>query len=442
LGECHNTNGAAFAEAVTIAARTTNSSYYPWLTAAAGQSFRDNGSIRTTALTYDASTYAAINKNTSFTTTLTVACERTVIDRLQIGNAAYQGFTITNSGGGVADFTVKNCILKDAKIGNFIPNVINCLVISGGTTLGNNPAGTRFEFCTLVNTGGGSPGLGTISFGTTTLENCAVFGFGAGFTFGASGAVAGDYNCTDLASGATSPPGAHSLYSKTFANQFVSTTNDFRAKTGADLTNAGTPATSYATDDISATSRSGSTPTIGAWELVASGAYTLAVDAGSYAVSGVSATLKAARRVSATAGSYAIAGQTAGLKRGLKVLATAGSYAITGLDATLSKAGQRVLDAIAGVYGLTGSAANLIVTRRMSASAGVYATTGQATTLSRTRRLVAAAGSYLLNGIAALLSRTVVLTGAPTLDGNVFVDTTVDLSVHVDTDQSANVRVE
>lgn len=163
--------------------------------------------------------------------------------------------------------------------------------------------------------------------------------------------------------------------------------------------------------------------------------------AGSYSTTGQAATPKAARKIAAAAGSYSTTGSDSVLKRGLRLAAVAGSYASTGLDAALSKAGSAVMDAVAGLYGLTGSAANLIVTRRMSASAGSYSTTGSITTFGYARRLAAAFGSYVLSGVSALLSRSVVLTSAPTLDGTVYVATDVDAIVRVNTDQSGNVRI-
>ena len=54
-------------------------------------------------------------------------------------------------------------------------------------------------------------------------------------------------------------------FNLTFANQFQSTTADFRTKAGNGL-QAGLPDATNAPLDISQTTRSGTTPTIGAWE--------------------------------------------------------------------------------------------------------------------------------------------------------------------------------
>jgi hypothetical protein len=69
------------------------------------------------------------------------------------------------------------------------------------------------------------------------------------------------------------------LVSKTFSNQFQSITSgseDFRVKAGADLINAGVRDQTYTNDlDIVGTTRSTTTPNIGAWEFL-SVAYTYA----------------------------------------------------------------------------------------------------------------------------------------------------------------------
>ena len=86
--------------------------------------------------------------------------------------------------------------------------------------------------------------VGAFEFGqsmlrtTTTTEmvrqgNEAIF-----LVAGTGGALAGGYNCTDLASA----PGSNNQVSKTFSSQFENTATDFRAKsTATDLAN-GTPA--------------------------------------------------------------------------------------------------------------------------------------------------------------------------------------------------------
>jgi hypothetical protein len=100
----------------------------------------------------------------------------------------------------------------------------------------------------------------------------------------------------------------------------------------------------------------------------------IAANAGSYAVTGSTATLKVGRRVAADAGSYTHSGTDATLRRGLPISALAGSYALTG--ATASFLTTRVLGGSAGSYSLTGSEAALTVGGEAVATQTVQPTGG------------------------------------------------------------------
>jgi hypothetical protein len=261
IGEAYN--DSAFNEQVLFSGTTTDSTHVVKLTAAAGQSFRDNANIRTTALDY-VGTSAGVTWDTSFaySVMIDISEANVIIERFQI--------KVTPTGGGAFGFmnrtagtVVQNCILKNGIHQPLPAKVINCLLVkdSSGTLI--TALGSNFEFCTFINTFGSGP-LGTGDYVTTNIENCAWFGFTTGWSMGSHGTLTGGHNATDLATA----PGTSNQTSLTFSAQVVNTTNDFRAKSGGAMVN-GTPATSYATDDISGTSRDATTPTIGAWELVA-----------------------------------------------------------------------------------------------------------------------------------------------------------------------------
>lgn len=148
-------------------------------------------------------------------------------------------------------------------------------------------------------------------------------------------------------------------------------------------------------------------------------AYSLTMDSGSYALTGQSAGLRAARRMTAAAGSYALSGQVALVRLGRKLVAEAGSYVLTGQDVTLEgptvgysltmDAGSYTLtgsDAAAdyaitlqsGSYGLTGNAVGLTRSGRVLAEQGTYALSGQALAIRVDRVLQLASGSYSLTG--------------------------------------------
>jgi hypothetical protein len=71
-----------------------------------------------------------------------------------------------------------------------------------------------------------------------------------------------------------------------------------------------------------------------------SGSFTLAAEAGSYAITGVAANLLASRLLSASAGSYALTGVAADLLVSRLLSAAVGSYAITGAPLTFTYSAQ------------------------------------------------------------------------------------------------------
>lgn len=273
-GECYNDSDSFVSAStlLTISGITADSTRYIELTAGTGQSFRDHASVRSNALFYNQSNGVGIRLTGTYTRAIEVVVPYTRISNLQVqAEGSGQSIAIRIN---ATDVTVRDCILYGHYV---VPNtlgtgtrlqVINCALLARGSSpriLGSSTDTIRLEFCTIVSTGNsGTPS--THSYGTLTVENCAIFNFPTGFTTGTGGTLAGGYNCTDLASA----PGSNNQVSKTFSAQFESTTTDFRAKTGGDLAN-GTPATSYTTVDISNTTRNSTTPYIGCWELVASG---------------------------------------------------------------------------------------------------------------------------------------------------------------------------
>jgi Ca2+-binding RTX toxin-like protein len=97
---------------------------------------------------------------------------------------------------------------------------------------------------------------------------------------------------------------------------------------------------------------------------VTSGAtnYTITAQAGTYSVTGQSATLLRSKLIVASNGSYAVTGQSATLLRSRLITASNGAYAINGQSVTITYGGGAVnylLVAQAGSYAVTGSAASI-----------------------------------------------------------------------------------
>ena len=128
--------------------------------------------------------------------------------------------------------------------------------------------------------------------------------------------------------------------------------------------------------------------------------YTLALDAGSYTLTGQAATLAASRLLSLDAGSYTVTGQDVELLASRLLALDSGSYTLTGQDATLTynQLGGYTLELEAGNYTLTGHDATLLVSRVLALDAGAYVVTGNDAELLRTYLLEADAGSYTVTG--------------------------------------------
>lgn len=136
------------------------------------------------------------------------------------------------------------------------------------------------------------------------------------------------------------------------------------------------------------------------------GSYTLTCSAGSYSLTGVSATLLRKRSLTASAGSYTLTGASAILERDRRLTSSAGAYSVTGVNASLSK--NRTLTASAGSYAQTGVTANITYTPgatnyTLTALAGSYSVTGASAVLKRDRKLTPSAGSYSQTGVNATL---------------------------------------
>jgi hypothetical protein len=103
--------------------------------------------------------------------------------------------------------------------------------------------------------------------------------------------------------------------------------------------------------------------------------YTLTALAGSYALTGVAATVSRSRLLTASAGAYVYTGQTATLLRSSLLTAQPGAYSLTGQSATLTftaAAGAYVLTALPGSYEVTGSSATLTNTDAALDATGGY----------------------------------------------------------------------
>lgn len=104
------------------------------------------------------------------------------------------------------------------------------------------------------------------------------------------------------------------------------------------------------------------------------GAYTLTAEAGSYALTGVAASIVKGYSLNAEAGSFTLTGVAAGIVKGYALDANAGSYTLSGFNASLIKG--FVLNADAGGYSLSGSDASIVRGYQLTCDAGSYSVSG------------------------------------------------------------------
>jgi hypothetical protein len=280
VGECYN--DSEFSGTLVVAGETTDSTNSITLKCAAGQSFRDHGSVQTNALRYNQSVGVGITVTATYTIAISVAVNNITFDGLQVRTTGASGDCPAIAITGTVDFVrVQNCICdttSSVKVVSLYSNsasptasyIRNSLLIQ---RLSAQPAlmagnGSGVYYCTIVKPSNITPGGTAITstYADPTITNTAIFGF----TTLESGGATGNNNCSDLAIGF----GTSNQASKTYANQFVATdasagAHDFKIKTGADCVDTGATDSTNGANDIAKTARpSGSAYDIGCWELV------------------------------------------------------------------------------------------------------------------------------------------------------------------------------
>lgn len=263
IGECKN---QTFSESVTISGQTTDATRYVHLRCQSGASFMDNANVRTNALRYNTANGMAVEGNPA----LTIGTNFTRVTGVQARQVSYA--KAIDIASGVTNVLLDSCIGKDGaggtnlavfSLGDSTSNVyVNCLAeaTAGGNDFGFEGRGQCYG-CTAVAGASNTRSAFRSSYNLMVVKNCAGFGF-ASFANGTT-AAGSDYNATDDSSAST---GTHNVTSLVFADQFVSTSNDFRAVSTGGL-KAGTPDSINTPDDISGLTRDAVTPWIGAWEV-------------------------------------------------------------------------------------------------------------------------------------------------------------------------------
>lgn len=267
VGQC--LDQGTFTTGLTITGSTSDSSSYAYLTTASGASFKDKAGVRTHALNYDNTTGVSLEQE--FGVPVTISEANTVFEGIQGKRVTFYTRFMTL---GADAITIRKCILANDAAGgtagivysnNTNNKFVNCLLqsVADGIVFDRG----QLIGCTLVRLGSAGGTAITSFYSAAVLTNCAVFNF---TTLKDNNLGAGsDYNATDLAT--AWGVGTHNLNSLTFADQFVSSSNDFRAVDTGSLDTAGNPDSTNLPDDISGFTRGATSPTIGCWEAAAGG---------------------------------------------------------------------------------------------------------------------------------------------------------------------------
>jgi len=119
-------------------------------------------------------------------------------------------------------------------------------------------------------------------------------------------------------------------------------------------------------------------------------------DAGSFAVGGVSASLRRGLGMLAATGAYNWGAAATNLMRGRGISLAPGLFALTGRAADFSHG--RFMIAAAGNYDIAGIAAGFVFNRMFVAGSGSFAVNGHNAALRAARRIAAASGNYVRTG--------------------------------------------
>ncbi|SLN50347.1 hypothetical protein [Oceanibacterium hippocampi] len=412
------------------------------ITAAAGESFVDAGPA--TPLYWDTA-FAHVDKSSNYQNTIDIDVNYVTLSRLMIGHSGgFNGRVIKDL---LNHTSIDQCIVYGTQ-GNLV------LIDIGGSSgvmqrsvviLDNDGNGSALYFSggevsnvTAVRPSGlASAGLGIRrQFGTPVAKNCAAFGFEQDFAGTWAGGT--DYN----ASGDATAPGAGSLTSIVFADQFENAANDFRTKATGDLqagTSTGTPAT-----DIFGTAQptpywiGAHVPASGAIEgapadLTASPALDAA--AGSTGWTGAPADATAAVAFDQPAGALVFTGNPDDPAIGPVVDTVTGAVLVSGAPAGL--ASDVALDPAIGTVGaFAGDPADLAAAVEIDQAPGTVSGAGTPADLVAAPEIDVAAGIFTVPaGMPADL------TAAPSIDGTAggvaWTGAGADLSTAPSIDQAA-----
>jgi hypothetical protein len=288
IGECYN--DSEFTSAATFLTMTGHSGAFDiTLRTASGQSFQDHANVRTNALRYNASNgvgFRCTAGSGSYVTMFDLDQARFYMRKLQIDTNANTNIAVDAAGSGTTtpsefeDILIRTANRRGIDAYGTAAKVTNCVVmfvntpagsseLNSGIRIGNG--GTILGCTCVVSTDATAGGTGfTAQYSNNILQSSAAFGFSTAAEASGWDTTNSKNNATNLSTGL---PGSSNQHSVTFSQTTPFTdadkdSFDLRAIAGTSLIDNGFRDATNGPNDISGTARD-STPTIGAWEVVA-----------------------------------------------------------------------------------------------------------------------------------------------------------------------------
>ena len=360
---------------INVAGITTTPAFNIVLECAAGESFRDNGNH----LRYDQANGVAIRKTSAYSSVMSISVPHTELIGLQIAST---GVNNTIGLSETTNITVDGCLISSASNGRAVSSsgaasvyINTVIIVEDGAAAGTD--GMRCSYtaptlvnCTFISLFPGSTGFGVEKLGgtanNTIVKNNAIFGFGTALESGSWG-VGTDYNATD---NATLPAGSNNLTSLITSDQFEDVasdaTLDLRLKAGNSLDGAGVPDALTNDEDIFFTTRSLTTPSIGAYETPSGGGVSLDLDVGSILFNGDAVPLKKTSLINLSTGNLSFSGSQLSLIKNSAISIDTGTLSLSGNALNITK--NSVLGVESGSLSFIGDALSLVYTPISGAS--------------------------------------------------------------------------
>jgi hypothetical protein len=266
---------------MSISGKTTDATHRLILRPETGAGWSDNAVPSTTPLRYDSTVSACIRDTASYVQTINIAADVTVeFHNIQIKNTNEKS-RVLEKNNYTQNVSFYGCLLEakgrpsNPPIRIYQtsgPNALfeNCAIIITGAVQAVDGRGGEFKFCTFYSTASTNVVRG--SYGVFDFDNCLFLKFPDWQAL--TNVHTGDYCVTDLASWESSTA-ANSTLNATPASEIESDTGlestvDLRAKSGGSSDAGGNPISGILLDMYGQT-RDVSTPTVGAFEILAAG---------------------------------------------------------------------------------------------------------------------------------------------------------------------------